>query len=159
MLSRRAPPPAQLRGPRIQSSSWRPRALAAPPPFGKQVAEMAGRGARPLCKVAPWFQAPVPAGTQPFLRPTRLSGHPALGSQAVPGTGLELGHSRALSHSRLFPTRLPQRGGPPGEQGRSNVCLGPPGTVPQPEAPVKPRQESCDGVSRGPGPLRHPSVR
>lgn len=61
MLSRWAPPPAQLRGPRLQGSSWRPRALAAPPPFGKQMAQTAGRGARPLCEVTLWFQAPVPS--------------------------------------------------------------------------------------------------
>lgn len=81
--------------------------------------------------------------------------------------GLELSPGRALSsgtleHShgpRLFPARLPPPGGPPGEQGGSNICLGPLGTIPQPEAPEKQRQEPCDGVSRGPGPLRHLSTR
>jgi len=87
MLSYRAPPPTQLRGPRIQGSSWRPWALAAPPPFGEQVAETAGRGARPLCEVTLWFQAPVPSRNSAISRAGEAQWPPSTGVSSCPRDG------------------------------------------------------------------------
>lgn len=42
--------------------------------------------ARPLCKVTPWFQAPVPAGTQPFLGP-EAQRPPCTGVSSCPWDG------------------------------------------------------------------------
>ena len=122
-----APPPAQLRCPHTQSSSWWPWALAALPPFGKQVAETAGRGARPPCEVTQCGSRPLsPARTQPFLGPARLSSRPALGSRAVSRTGLQLGHSQALSWAPALSYPPPPTRRAPRAAGREHGLPGAP---------------------------------